>query len=140
MMCNCKLINLPELRDDRGTLSFAEVGAHIGFPVKRLFYLYDIAEGEMRGDHAHRRQSQFLIMFSGACTIIVDTGRSRTNFRLSRRNQALHIPPMHWLTLRDFTPGSVCGVLASGLYDEADYIRRYSEFENLVKRPELGHG
>jgi len=131
-----QLIELPEIRDARGALSFAQVGTQIGFPVKRLFHIYDVAEGEARGDHAHRAQHQFLIMFAGACTITVDDGRSKTDIHLSRPNQALHAPPMHWLTLKDFTPGAVCGVLTSGEYDEADYIRDYSEFEALTRGPE----
>jgi hypothetical protein len=129
----CTLIDLPEFRDARGALSFAQVGAQINFPIKRLFHIYDVAAGETRGAHAHRAQYQFVIMFAGACTVTVDTGHEKKDVCLSRPNQALSVPPMHWLTLADFTPGSVCGVLTSGEYDEADYIRDYAEFETLAK-------
>lgn len=133
------LIDLPEFRDARGALSFAQVGSQIGFPVKRLFHIYDVTAGETRGEHAHREQYQFLIMFSGASTVTVDTGRSKEDIRLSRPNQALSVPPRHWLSLKDFTPGSVCGVLTSGEYDEADYIRDYAEFALLTKTG-VSHG
>lgn len=128
----CRLMELPENRDARGALSFAQIGDQIPFAVKRIFYMYDISEGQMRGDHAHREQHQFLIMFSGSCTVTVDTGGERRDFQLSKPNQALYAPPMHWLTLKDFSAASVCGVLASGTYQESDYVRDYDEFLNLV--------
>ena len=42
---------------------------------------------------------------------------------------------MTWLTLTDFSQGAVCLVLASEEYDEADYIRDYSEFLSLTSIP-----
>ncbi len=35
---------------------------------------------------------------------------------------------MTWRELDNFSSGSVCMVLASEVYDEADYIRNYSDF------------
>lgn len=129
----CRLIELPERRDARGAISFAQVEDQIPFLVKRIFHIYDVAEGQMRGDHAHREQHQFLIMFSGSCTVTADTGRERRDFQLSRPNQALYAPPMNWLTLKDFSPTSVCGVLASDAYQESDYVRDYDEFLELAQ-------
>lgn len=33
-----------------------------------------------------------------------------------------------WRTLEDFSSGSLCLVLASEFFDEADYIRDYNDF------------
>jgi hypothetical protein len=41
----------------------------------------------------------------------------------------LLIPTGIWRELRNFSSGSVCLVLASGEFDEADYIRTYAEFK-----------
>ena len=41
---------------------------------------------------------------------------------------------MLWLELGDFAPGSICTVLTSGAYDEADYIRDRDEFEQLTSQ------
>jgi hypothetical protein len=38
------------------------------------------------------------------------------------------MPPMIWRELVNFSSGSVCMVLASAPYDEADYYRDYDEF------------
>jgi len=40
----------------------------------------------------------------------------------------LLVVPGIWRTLDDFSSGSVCLVLASMLYSETDYIRKYDQF------------
>jgi hypothetical protein len=40
---------------------------------------------------------------------------------------------MIWRELDNFSSGSVCMVLASNLYDEADYIRDYADFERSAQ-------
>jgi hypothetical protein len=40
-----------------------------------------------------------------------------------------------WRELENFSSGSVCLVLASDFYDEADYIRDYDAFKEVVDNP-----
>jgi len=128
-----RLIELPERKDGRGALTFAQEPDQIPFPVKRFFALYKLAEGTHRGGHAHRAQHQFLVMLAGAVTITVDDGKTRTPLRLDRPNLALHAPPMLWLDLDDFTADAVCMVLTSDVYSESDYIRDRTEFLKLTE-------
>ena len=127
-----RLIELKEIADARGKLVFAQEGDHIPFPVRRIFTLYGIPERMTRGSHAHRAQHQLLILMAGACTASIDDGENVFRVRLDRPNLLLYAPPMLWLDLTDFSPGAVCQVLASGLYDEADYIRDQAEFRRLT--------
>ena len=46
---------------------------------------------------------------------------------LNRSYYGLYIPPMIWRELENFSSGSVCLVLASDLFDEADYYRDYQD-------------
>lgn len=126
-----RLIDLPERVDPRGSLFFAQDDS-IPFAVKRLFALYDLTPGISRGGHAHRAQHQLLMMPAGGVTVVVDDGRKRTAVRLDRPNRLLHVPPLLWLDLEDFTPGAVCMVLASDVYLEADYIRDRDEFLRIA--------
>jgi dTDP-4-dehydrorhamnose 3,5-epimerase-like enzyme len=121
-------IALPEIKDPRGALMFAEQGRHIPFPVKRVFALYGIPEGSARGGHAHRAQEQFVVMLAGSCTVVVDDGEARVAESLSSPTEGLYVPAGLWLDLTAFSRDAVCLVLASGLYDEADYIRDRAEF------------
>jgi hypothetical protein len=67
-------------------------------------------------------------MMSGRCAAVTTNGVSRANFQLLPIETALYVPPMTWLELDQFSDNSVCAVLASGPYDESDYIRSWSEF------------
>jgi hypothetical protein len=127
-----RVVNLPQRKDPRGSLGFAEVGAHIPFSVLRVFYLYGLAPGAERGAHAHLAQHQFLVMLHGSCTVVVDDGRTRQNVDLASPAVGLHAPPLNWLELKDFSADAACMVLASGHYDESDYIRDYERFRKLT--------
>jgi dTDP-4-dehydrorhamnose 3,5-epimerase-like enzyme len=126
-------ITLPEIVDERGRLMFGEEGRHIPFAIKRIFAIYDVRQGATRGGHAHRRQEQFIVMLSGACRITIRDGAGIREEVLSGPTMGLYVPPVIWIELSGFSPGAVCLVLASGVYDEADYIREYVEFQNLVR-------
>lgn len=130
-----KLIDLPVRTDARGSLSFAQVPDQIPFVPSRIFFLYGMQNGATRGDHAHRAQHQFLMMLHGSADIEIDDGTTSRKITLSRPSQALFVPPLLWLRLR-FPGDAVCAVLASGVYDEADYIRDHSEFAELTRKNE----
>ena len=125
---SCKLIDFPKVPDPRGNLTFIEGEHHIPFGIRRIFYIYDVPTGESRGAHAHRRLEQILICLSGSFDAQLDDGDNRKSVHLNRPWQGLYIPPMIWAAEVNFDPGSVCLVLASDLFDEADYIRDYDTY------------
>ena len=125
---SCKLIELPRIKDQRGNLSFIEGGRHIPFDIRRVYYLYDVPGGAERGGHAHRNLEQLVIAMSGSFDVVLDDGVRKKRVHLNRSYFGLYVCPMIWRELDNFSSGSVCMVLASNLYDEADYIRDYNEF------------
>ena len=133
-LSNCKILELPKIADRRGNLTFIEENKHIPFAIKRVYYLYDVPGGEERGGHAHKQLQQFIIAASGSFDVILDDGSKRKRFHLNRSYYGLYICPMIWRELDNFSSGSVCLVLVSELYDEADYIRDYDLFQKLVRR------
>jgi hypothetical protein len=124
----CRIIDLERIQDPRGNLTFVEGGSHIPFEIRRVFYLYDVPGGESRGGHAHRELHQLIIAASGSFDVVVDDGVEQERFSLNRSYYGLHVPPMVWSHLENFSSGSVSLVLASLPYDEADYYRDYDEF------------
>lgn len=131
----CRLIDLPRHNDTRGSLSYVERGGGLPFEIQRVYYLYDVPAGGSRGEHGHRRLEQLFIAMAGAFDVMLDDGRARRTFRLDRPDHALYVCPMMWRELSGFAPGSVCLVLASHPYEEADYIFDYEEFRECVTRP-----
>ena len=104
-----KKIHFPPHGDDRGQLVAIEELADLPFDIQRVYYIYDTLPGVRRGFHAHRDLQQVLICVSGSCKIHLDNGRETAEVLL---------------------------VLASRHYDEADYIRDYDAFLEMIREKE----
>jgi hypothetical protein len=128
LLGRCPLIELPKISDPRGNLTFIEGERHIPFPIARVYYLYDVPGGAERGGHAHKALDQLLIAVAGSFEVVLSDGTEQCSVLLNRATQGLHIPRMVWREIRDFSSGSVCLVLASQPYDEADYYRDFDTF------------
>ena len=122
----CKIIELPKITDPRGNLTFVESYKHVPFDIKRAYYLYDIPGGSERGGHAHKELKQLIIALSGSFEIVLKEDKNEILYNLNSPSKGLYICPMIWRELRNFSSGSVCLVLASNLFDEADYYRDFS--------------
>lgn len=129
-----KVIELPEIFDMRGKLTFAEAPGLLPFVPKRFFLVYDVPGKDVRGEHAHRELHQFLICIRGSCAVVVDNGQNRCEVVLDRPTLGLHVPPMVWATQYKFTQDAILLVLASDIYLAGDYIRNYDEYLGLVSK------
>jgi len=130
---DCRLIDLPVIHNPQGNLTFIEGQTHVPFDIARVYYLYDVPGGAERGGHAHKDLQQLLVAMSGSFEIVVDDGAKRRGIRLNRSYVGLYMPSMIWRELVDFSSGSVCMVLASKPYEEADYIRDYEDFRQAAE-------
>jgi len=127
---DCALIYLNQLGDRNGHITAINNDKDIPFEVRRVFYLYDIPGGESRGAHAHKDCHQFLVAASGAYEVLLNDGKTQRQVMLNRPNMGLHIPPGIWASEINFSSGSICLVMASHAYNEADYIRDYEGYLN----------
>jgi hypothetical protein len=127
-LANCSVLELPKITDPRGNLTFIEGGKHVPFAIERVYYTYDVPGGGERGGHAHRALHQLIIAMSGSFDVVLDDGVDKKRIHLNRSYQGLYVTPMIWRELDNFSSGSVCMVLASAHYDEADYYRDYQLF------------
>jgi UDP-2-acetamido-3-amino-2,3-dideoxy-glucuronate N-acetyltransferase len=134
------LHNLREVKDMRGSLSVAELGADVPFEAKRYFLVYDVPSLEIRGEHAHHRCKQFLIAVKGKVHVVADDGYQREEFVLDRPNLGLYMSPMTWGIQYRYSPDAVLMVLASEHYDGADYVRDYDLFLQLAKNAPQSNG
>jgi dTDP-4-dehydrorhamnose 3,5-epimerase-like enzyme len=122
-----QILTIPKIHDTRGNLSVIE-GNVIPFAMKRVYYLYDVPSGAERGGHSHKEQQEFLVALSGSFDVVLSDGQNQKKVTLNKPNEGLLIPNGIWRELENFSSGSVCLVIASEVFDEADYIRDYKDF------------
>ncbi len=128
---DCSIIEFPRVMNRAGNITPITSSVEIPFDIKRIFYLFDIPGGESRGAHAHKECHQLLIAASGSFEVMLDDGETKRIVQLNRPYFGLHIPPGIWASEINFSSGSICLVLASHVYQEADYIRDYDVFKTL---------
>ncbi len=128
---NPVLIDLPKFLDLRGNLSFIEEDTHLPFKIRRVYWIYDVPGGEIRGGHAFRETEEMIVALSGSFDVVLHTGFKEYRFSLNRSYYGLLVPKMMWRMLENFSTNSLALIFASTDYDEADYIRDFEEFKNL---------
>lgn len=131
-----RLIDLPNLGDERGGLVAIESAQSIPFDIKRLYYIFNTSD-KPRGFHAHINLKQVAICLKGSCRFFLDDGYNKSEVILNEPTQGLIIESMIWREMHDFSEDCVLLVLASEHYDESDYIRDYNKFLKKVKYNEI---
>jgi dTDP-4-dehydrorhamnose 3,5-epimerase-like enzyme len=122
-----KIVNIPKIEDPRGNLSVIEKEV-VPFEIKRVYYLYDVPAGAERGGHSHKEQKEFLIALSGSFDVILNDGKVEKSVTLNKPFEGLLITNGIWRELKNFSSGAVCLVVASDVFEEADYIRDFEDF------------
>ena len=124
-----KIINLPKIGDKRGNLSLVEEFKHIPFKIERTYWIYDVPGGEKRGGHAYRENQEFIVALSGSFDVVLDDGKEKKLYSLSRAYYGLYVPKGWWRQMENFSTNALALVLASTPYTKEDYIYDYQEFK-----------
>ncbi|HEV7651151.1 MAG TPA: FdtA/QdtA family cupin domain-containing protein [Actinophytocola sp.] len=124
----CRMVELTEHTDPRGSLTVVESGKEIDFDVKRAYYIHHVPPDAERGAHGHRRLRQLIVAVHGSFDVVVDDGFARRTFVLDNPSRGLYVGPMVWRDMINFTPGTVGLWLVSEPYDETEYYRDHAEF------------
>lgn len=120
--------------DNRGELIAIDNLESIPFKIERLFIIQKYGIDEIRGNHAHFKCKQFLIILNGHLDLLLDNGRTNHLYDLnsSKNNNTLYVPPLHWLIQKNASEDLQLLVLASEKYEESDYIFSYQEFKRIT--------
>lgn len=124
-----RIIDLPKFEDPRGNLSFIEQTKHVPFEIKRVYWIYDVPGGQIRGGHAFREQAEFIVAISGSFDVVVmENGKETKTISLNRSYYGLYIPPGLWRQMQNFSTNSLALVLSSTHYNAEDYIYDFHTF------------
>ena len=130
-MKTCEFLTFPKITDDRGNLTFLQTPGEIPFVIKRLFWIYDVPGGEIRGGHAYKKQHEIIIALSGSFDITVYNIRGdKTTFSLNRSYCGLYLPPSNWREMSNFSTNAVSLHISNSDFNENDYIRDFNLFIN----------
>lgn len=126
-----RIINLPKIEDERGNLTFLENDCQLPFKIERVFWIYDVPGGELRGGHAYHKQQEIIIALSGSFDVVItNLNGEKTVYTLNRSYFGLYLPPRTWRHLENFSTNALALHISSMKFDDEDYIR---DFNSLIK-------
>lgn len=127
-----RILEFPELGDERGNLVVVEGGKQIPFDIQRIFYIYGSDDTVVRGQHANLRSQFVLVNVAGSSKVKVDNGEDTRIIELNKPRMGLYLSRMLWKEMYDFSPDSVLLVLSDEHYDGSEYIRDYDEYVRIL--------
>lgn len=129
-----RILDFPDLGDERGNLVVVEGGSAIPFDIQRIFYIYGSDDEVVRGKHANLRSEFVMINVSGTSRVKVDNGHESRVIELDRPRMGMYLERMVWKEMYDFSPDSVLLVLSNEHYDPEEYIRDYDNYLKMVRK------
>ena len=133
-LLDVKIISLPKIEDPRGNLTFIEEENHIPFKIKRVYWIYDVPGGQVRGGHAFKEQQELIVALSGSFDVVIDNGRENQTYSLNRSYYGLYIPKGLWREMNNFSTNSLAMALSSTFYKGDDYIREYKDYQTWMEK------
>lgn len=132
MITKPHLITVPQVNSKSGTLSFMEVDGTLPFDVKQLYWIYDIKDVAVRGNHAHLNSDRVIICVYGTIDVEIESVQGDLyEFQLRNPSVVLYYPRMHWIKLR-FHKGALAAVAASDVFKNDITVKDFKEFKKLT--------
>lgn len=125
-----KTIQVKTNQDSRGLLLAIN---RIPFEAQRMFFITNVPEGTIRGDHFSKTSSFLYILIQGGCKVDLDDGIEKETHHLVTGDGIL-FPPETWMKIYDFTTDAILCILADTEYRQHDYISDYEEFIRIVRK------
>ena len=127
-----KKFSFKKYKKKSGTLIPFSLKKEIPFKTKRIFLIYG-KKNFIRGNHAHKKCSQFLVPIFGKMEVEYE-GK---NFKIKKiidykKNLGLLLKPKTWCKIKFITNNSVLMVFCDREYEYSDYIENYKNFLKLI--------
>ena len=102
--------------------------------VKRVFFLYG-KKNKIRGEHAHKKCSQFFIPIQGKFILNIKTPKTKKNFVLDHLSKnALLVPPKYWCGVKFINKNSILMVACDKYYNFNDYIGSFNKYKKYLNK------
>ena len=100
--------------------------------VKRVFFLYG-KKNKVRGDHAHKKCTQFFFPIYGRILLDIKTPNSKKSIKLSHSsNTAILVPPKYWCSIKFKRKNSILMVVTDRYYEFQDYLGTFKDYKKYL--------
>ena len=123
-----KKIKIKNFKKKSGSLIPFSMEKSLPFKIKRIFIIKG-KKNFTRGDHAHKKCSQFLYPLVGKIKIYCITKKISKNIILNENNKTGYLlEPKTWCKIKFLTNSGILLVACDREYEFNDYIENYSDF------------
>jgi hypothetical protein len=117
-----------------GTLIPISFKKNIPFKVKRIFFILG-EKNFIRGDHAHKKCSQFLIPILGKINVSIENKNGIIKKNLDyKKKEGYLLKPLTWCKIKFLSKNSILMVACDMEYDFKDYIEKYKDFKKQISK------
>ena len=106
------------------------------FPIKakRIFFVYG-KKNKIRGNHAHKKCSQFFIPIFGKVILDIKTPKMKKKIVLNHLSKvAVLVPPKYWCSIKFTNKNSILMVVCDKNYDFDDYLESYDDYIKYLRK------
>ena len=123
-----KKIKIRNFKKKSGSLIPFSMKKSLPFKIKRIFIIKG-KKNFIRGDHAHKKCSQFLYPLVGKIKIYCITKKTSKKIILNKNNKVGYLlEPKTWCKIKFLTNSAILLVACDMEYEFSDYIENYSDF------------
>ena len=130
-MKGLKISNLQEINSN-GSIIVSEIKKNFDFLSKRVFFVKG-KKDDIRGNHAHKNQKQFMVCVSGSVMLKFNDGLEDKEVALNNSLLGIEVAPLIWGSQTYLEDNTILMVLCDQIYDESDYIRDYYQFKKYLE-------
>ena len=130
-MKGLKISNLQEINSN-GSIIVSEIKKNFDFLSKRVFFVKG-KKDDIRGNHAHKNQKQFMVCVSGSVMLKFNDGLEDKEVALNNSLMGIEVAPLIWGSQTYLEDNIILMVLCDQIYDESDYIRDYYQFKKYLE-------
>ena len=123
-----KKIKIKNFKKKSGSLIAFSMKKSLPFKIKRIFIIKG-KKNFIRGDHAHKKCSQFLYPLVGKIKIFCITKKLKKVIILNENDKEGYLlKPKTWCKIEFLTNNAILLVACDMEYEFSDYIENYSDF------------
>ena len=117
-----------------GTLIPISLNKDIPFKPRRIFLIYGNRKF-VRGNHAHKKCSQFFLPIQGKMELsFIDKKNNKKVLLDAKKGRGILLKPLSWCKLSFKTKNAVIMVFCDREYEFNDYIEKYEDFIKIIKK------